>query len=174
VQEATGILRDPKGKAVRVEYVLADPAAQIVGTRIASDDDKAMTLYRVNGLLRTAISISGWQNDTWTGPTVDWVRRSCLRGTLRVPVRSDPTLFAAVTQRIAVTGTTPKPFVVQLPSTKSKTIVVPLVPRNGVCHVRFDITPTRRPVDFPALNNPDPRELGVLASGFQYQVAPGA
>jgi hypothetical protein len=89
-------------------------------------------------------------------------------------VHTDQILFANVTQRIAVTGTTSKPFTVALPSTASKTIRVPLAPVKGVCRVQLAISPTRRPSDYPALNNPDPRDLGVLVTGFQYEPAPGA
>jgi hypothetical protein len=92
---------------------------------------------------------------------------------LRVPVHSDSILFAGVVQTIAVSGST-APFVVRLPSTESKTIVVPLQPRGGVCRIQFAISPTRRPIDYPVLNNPDPRSLGVLVTGFQYEPAPGA
>jgi hypothetical protein len=173
VQASTGLLRDPAGKNVHVQYVLAEPTARISGTRIAADDARAMVLYRVDGLLRTSTAITGWLGDTWTQPTVTWLRRGCVRGVLRVPVRSDPTLFAGVVQRIAVSGTT-TPFVVRLPSTATTTIVVPLTPRGGICHLRFEITPSRRPIDYPALNNPDPRTLGVLISGFEYKPAPGA
>jgi hypothetical protein len=118
-------------------------------------------------VLRTATSINGWTQDSWTGPQVDWVRRGCARGTLTLPVHSDPTLFPGVTQQIRISGTT-APFVVSLPSTASKNIVVHLVPQNGVCRVHLDVSPTRRPVDVPALNNPDSRQLGVLIAGFEY------
>jgi hypothetical protein len=96
-----------------------------------------------------------------------------VRGVLRVPVRSDPILYAGVVQTIAVSGST-APFVVRLASTASKTIVVPLQPEGGVCRIHFAISPTRRPIDYPVLNNPDPRTLGVLATGFEYEPAPGA
>jgi hypothetical protein len=118
-------------------------------------------------LLRTATNISGWYGDTWTGPTVDWLRHACRSGELRVPVRSDPLLYVGTPQRIAVTGTT-KPFVVRLSPGERRTIVVPLQPAGGVCRVHFAISPARRPVDFPILGNGDSRTLGVLASGFQY------
>src|SRR5262249_18170010 len=154
------------------QYVLADPAAQLVGTQIAADTDKQMILYRVNGPLRTATNISGWYPDTWTGPTADWLRRSCKPGELRLPVRSDPILFAGVTQHLRVTGTT-TPLVVSLPSTKRKTIVVPLRPVGGICRVHLAVTPSRSPGAFPTLNNPDPRTLGVLLSGFQYVPSAG-
>jgi hypothetical protein len=80
-------------------------------------------------------------------------------------VHSNPVLFAGVTQRIAVSGTT-VPFVVRLPSTASKTVVVHLRPHGGLCHVRFVITPVRQPLH-------DPRTLGILATGFEYVPATG-
>jgi glycosyltransferase involved in cell wall biosynthesis/4-amino-4-deoxy-L-arabinose transferase-like glycosyltransferase len=167
IQPSTGLLRDSELRLVRTRYVLADPAAQLVGTPVASDPDKAMTLYRVDGPLRTAIEIKGWYGDTWTGPTVDWTRRACRPGQLRIPVRTDPVLFGGVTQRIAVTGST-RAQVVRLRSTGTKTIVVPVTPHAGVCHVHLSISPARSPRDYPALANSDPRVLGVLASSFQY------
>ncbi|MDQ1458772.1 MAG: hypothetical protein QOI08_256 [Actinomycetota bacterium] len=160
VQASTGLLRDPTGSAVHVSYVLADPSAQIVGTRIAEDAGKQMAVYRVDGLLRTTTSITGWYGDTWTAPHVDWTRHGCTTGLLKVPVHSNPQLFAGVTQRIAVSGTT-VPFVVRLPSTAAKTIVVHLQPRDGTCRVNFDITPARQPPG-------DPRTLGILVAGFEY------
>jgi glycosyltransferase involved in cell wall biosynthesis len=173
VQSSTGYLRDPQGKIVRAQYVLADASSQISGTKVASDDGRGLVLLRVNGPVRTSTSITGWNGDTWTDANVTWLRRGCVRGVLRVPVHSDSILFAGVVQTIAVSGST-APFVVRLPSTESKTIVVPLQPRGGVCRIQFAISPTRRPIDYPVLNNPDPRSLGVLVTGFQYEPAPGA
>ena len=141
--------------------------------RSPSDEGRGLVLLRVNGLLRTSTAITGWYDDTWTGPTVTWLRRGCVRGVLRVPVHSDPTLFPSIVQQIAVSGST-TPFVFRLQSSAAaKTIVVPLQPQGGVCRIQFAISPTRRPLDYPALNNTDPRELGMLASGFEYVPAPG-
>ncbi len=165
VRPATGVLQDPEAKPVHVQYVLADPAAQIVGVKVAEDSVQHMAVYRVDGLLRTSTSISGWYGDSWTGPRVDWTRHACTGGLLRVPVHSNPVLFTGVTQRIAVSGST-IPFVVHLPSTATKTIVVHLRPRGGVCHVRFDIAPARQPLH-------DPRTLGILVAGFEYVPASG-
>jgi hypothetical protein len=75
-------------------------------------------------------------------------------------VRSDPVLFAGVTQRIAVSGTTPA-RVVLLPSTKSRTVSLPLRPLNGACKVVLDVTPPRKPAG-------DPRLLGVHIDYFNY------
>jgi glycosyltransferase involved in cell wall biosynthesis len=162
VQQKTGVLLDPRAKPVHVQYVLADPTAQIVGKVVAEDAKLQMAVYRVNGLLRTSTSISGWHGDDWTAPRFDWTRRACTGGVLRVPIHSDPTLFAGVTQQIAVSGdVAPMALVVDLPSTAQKTIVVRLLPRAGVCHVRFHVTPARKPPN-------DPRTLGILVSGFEY------
>jgi glycosyltransferase involved in cell wall biosynthesis/4-amino-4-deoxy-L-arabinose transferase-like glycosyltransferase len=173
IQQSTGILLDPSHNPLRAEYVLADSTTEIVGTAIAADEGRKMTLYRVHGPVRIATVIAGWQPDLWTGPTLDWTRHACTRGVLRIPVKSDPVLFAGVIQHIAVSGTTTAPFVVSLPSNRSKTISVPLRPRDGTCHVHFEISPTRRPISYPVLNNPDLRRLGVLVNGFRYVPSSG-
>src|SRR5439155_6157989 len=134
VMQSTGLLRDPSGRSIRVAYVLADPSLQIVGTRIADDPNRGMAVYRVNGLLRTSGSISGWYDDKWTGPSVTWSRRPCTAGSLRVPVHSNQDLFAGSLQRIRVTGST-TPFTVALRPTESKTVVVQLQPQAGVCRL---------------------------------------
>src|SRR5437660_10360620 len=110
--------------------------AQRLATRIAPERGRERTWRRVDGPVRTATVIRGWHGDLWTGPTVDWTRRGCTRGVLRVPVHSDPVLFAGVTQRIAVSGTT-APFVVRLRPDRAATITVPLRPRHGGCNVHF-------------------------------------
>jgi hypothetical protein len=119
-----------------------------------------MAVYRVDGLVRTATSIRGWYRDTWTGRRVVWQSRSCAPGELRVPVRSNPKLFAGVTQHVRVSGDA-APLTYRLPSSESRTIVVHLRPRSGACRVQFDVSPVRRPVG-------DPRRLGVLIAGFEY------
>ncbi len=162
VQGSTGNLLDASGKPIHAQYVLADIGLQIAGARLAEDGYQRMALYRVDGVLRTETSITGWFNDSWTGKRVVWHRPSCARGTLRIPVHTNPVLFSGVVQRIAVSGTTPKPFVVSLPATAERTLVIPLTPRGHVCDVRLDISPTRQPLG-------DPRHLGILISGFEYQ-----
>ena len=117
----------------------------------------------MNGLLRTSGSISVWYDDKWTGSSVSWFRRPCTAGTLRVPVHSDQALFTGAVQRIRVTGST-TPFTVALRPTERKTIVVRLQPQAGVCRLRFDVSPTRKPAG-------DPRTLGVLVDDFQYEPA---
>ena len=60
-----------------------------------------------------------------------------------------------------MTGTTPPQTFVVPPGTSGITKRFPLTPENGVCRVAFEITPTRRPVDYPRLGNDDPRPLGL-------------
>jgi hypothetical protein len=167
-EASTGYLLDPEGKRVRVQYVLADPSASVAGATIARDGNTGMTLYRVNGYLRSLASVDGWYEDYWTGPTVDWTRHGCERGTLSVPVRSDGGLFAGTTQTITATGSTPKPLTFRLPAGALKTLEIPLTPESGVCRVHLSVSPTRRPSDIPSLNNPDSRRLGVVAASFSY------
>jgi hypothetical protein len=173
VEKATGILLDPEGRPIRASYVLADRALQIDGTEVASDPNQRMALYRVDGPIRAATSVSGWYQDSWTGPRLEWRRLACKPGTLTIPVHSDAALFAGVTQQIRISGTT-TPSTVSLPSTADKTIVVHLVPKSGTCSVVLDVSPTRRPSDVPALNSTDIRRLGVLVGGLQYAPATGA
>ena len=71
-----------------------------------------------------------------------------------------PTTAAGLTQRIAISGTTPV-RVVFLPTTQSRALALPLRPRGGTCTVAFDITPSRKPAT-------DPRTLGVHIQYFKY------
>jgi hypothetical protein len=164
VQQSTGRLLDSSGDPVHVQYVLADPTSQIVGTKVAGDADAAMAVYRVNGVLRTSTVVSGWFGDSWTGPSFTWMRPACSGGVLRVPVQTSSELYAGVTQRISVAGGT-RPLTVSLPSTATRTIVVHVQPKRGVCRVRFRVSPTRKPEG-------DPRTLGILVSGFDYRPSP--
>jgi hypothetical protein len=82
-----------------------------------------------------------------------------------VPVRSNPDLFAGVTQRIAVSGDA-EHLTYRLRSGGTGTVVVHLRPRAGVCRVVLDVSPARRPAG-------DVRTLGVLAGGFEYVPAAG-
>ena len=164
---ATGALVLPDGKQLRAQYVLAEPGTQIVGKRVAADDGRGLVLYRVDGPVHVASTVKGWYPDRWTGPTAVWQTPHCTGGTLVLPVHSDPRLFAGVTQRITVRGTT-TPFAVVRSPAKTETLTVPLQPVGGTCRITLHVDPARRPADFPALHNADPRRLGVLVDAFRY------
>ncbi len=159
-KQSKAILVDPHGSPLRARYVLADRNAQIDGTPIAADAGRNLVLYRMTGPVRTATQVTGWYADTWTTPHVVWHRLSCARGVLRFNLRSDSGLFPGVTQQIAVSGTTPA-RVIMLPTTKTRTVSVPLVPKDGACKVVLDVTPSRKPAT-------DPRRLGVHIDYFNY------
>jgi hypothetical protein len=156
IEAKTGTLFDPSGKPLRATYVLADSKAQIVGQKVAEDDARQMTLYRVDGIVRTLVSVEGWYHDTWTAPHAEWVRRNCTNGLLRVPLRTS----AGAAQTVTVGGTA-APQSIRVSETAPATLVVKLRPRAGLCRVTFDVSPVRRAVG-------DPRTLGVLAGGFEY------
>jgi hypothetical protein len=156
IERQAGTLLDPSGKPLRASYVLAGSAEQIVGEKIAEDAAKQMTLYRVDGVVRTRVSVSGWYPDTWTEPHAEWVHRDCTNGELRVPLRTS----AGPTQTVMVGGTAVAQSV-RVSEAAPTTLVVQLLPVGGICRVTLDVSPVRRAVG-------DPRTLGVLAEGFQY------
>jgi glycosyltransferase involved in cell wall biosynthesis/4-amino-4-deoxy-L-arabinose transferase-like glycosyltransferase len=160
LDKATGVLLQPDGSPLRVPYVLADRDVQIDGSQIAADAGGNMVLYRVTSAVRTPSHVTGWYSDTWTASHAVWTRLGCRPGVLKVLVSSDPSLFAGVTQRIAISGTTPD-RVVRLPSTQARALALPLRPRSGTCTVAFDITPSRKPAA-------DPRTLGIHIQYFKY------
>ena len=164
-QRSTGLMLDPAGSRSHAQYVLADPSvADRRDARSPRIPAKQMALYRVDGLLRTSTSISGWYGDTVdrAARRLDAARLHARRAARAGAQR--PQLFAGVDAAHRGLGHDAAPFVVRLPPTATKTIVVPLQPRGGVCHVRFAITPTRGR-RLPALN--DPRTLGVARVGIR-------
>jgi glycosyltransferase involved in cell wall biosynthesis len=168
---ATGLLRDPEGRPLTADYVLADRSTAIRGTVIASDDAMQLALWEVRGPVRTGARVVGRYEDSWIGPTAEWRLSGCTGGELRLRLRSDVSLFPGITQRIAITGTTPD-RVVRLPSTAIRTIAVPLAPEHGQCSVRLDVSPTRVPAEVPTLHNTDPRRLGIHVDAFEYVPRP--
>jgi glycosyltransferase involved in cell wall biosynthesis len=160
VQPSTGFLVGAYGKPLRARFVLADRTLQIVGTPIAADEGRNLALYRVVPPVRTSTRVSGWYADTWTGPRVVWSRFACRRGVLRLQVSSDSGLFEGVVQHIHVSGAT-RVRTFLLPSTKTRTLSLPLEPVGGLCRVVLDITPSRKPAA-------DPRLLGVHVAYFNY------
>jgi glycosyltransferase involved in cell wall biosynthesis/4-amino-4-deoxy-L-arabinose transferase-like glycosyltransferase len=166
----TGVFHDDHGGVIRSRYVLADASVAILGLPLARDKGMGLVLYRASTPVRLASRVRGLYADTWTGPTADWRLLRCGGGSLRLHVRSDPTLFAGVTQRIAISGTTTR-RTVSLGASQERTIVLPVHSVGGACSVRLDVSPTRRPADVPALENPDGRMLGIHLDKLTYTPA---
>jgi glycosyltransferase involved in cell wall biosynthesis len=162
------VLVDDRGRPIRSQYVLADTRTPVVGARVAGDPDHLLALYRAAQPVRLGLRITGWYDDSWTGPVVTWSRIDCGAGArLRFDLRSDATLFKGVVQHVAVSGTTPAQTLTLLP-TEQKPVTLPLQPRSGRCSVRLVISPARVPSSFPRLRIHDNRLLGVHVDYFTY------
>jgi hypothetical protein len=165
VDEETGQVRGPDGAPVEAAYVLADSSVAIDGEAVATDPRLPLTLYRVGGEVVSTTRVEGVYDDQWSGPEVTYRRVRCRGGTLTVVLESDPGLFAAP-QLVEATSTgteeTKVTFVRVLPHL-AKALEVPLLPADGVCTVRFEITPTEVP------GGGDDRELGIHFRSFAYE-----
>jgi hypothetical protein len=102
----------------------------------------------------------------WSSGHVLWRKYDCTGGTLLAQLRSDNQLFKKP-QTVVITGTTPAQRFTIAPGA-SRTLRLPLAPRRTVCQVDFSISPTHRPVDFPALKNDDTRSLGLHFDVLRY------
>jgi glycosyltransferase involved in cell wall biosynthesis len=169
VDQATGVLRDAAGKPIADPYVLTSTAVELLGTKVASDPAKQLVLYKVSSPARTTTQIAGLYDEPsspWSSGHVTWRRYDCSGGALVVVLRSDNQLFKKA-QTLAISGTTTAETLTFAPGA-TKTLRLPLVPKNGVCQVDFSISPTHRPVDYPQLHNADTRPLGLHFDSVRY------
>jgi hypothetical protein len=141
------------GQPIRAQYALLDASVDPIGTAVARDERKGMTVWRLRGPLRQASQVTGLYPDSWSGPYVRYSRRACEGGTLRATVQSDPklirrpqTVTALVNGRLAAKTSV---------GAEAANVVVPLRPHGGRCAVDFVVKPTAVP------GNGDPRRLGV-------------
>ena len=165
----TGLVTLPDGSPVKDEYVISDSSFEPDGVAIARDRGWGITLWRTNVPLVSAVRIDGlYPNDTWSGPTVRYVRRRCRPGRLTVVVSSDGSLFLDPQTIVArsggkVVGTQ------RLPPGALRTMRIPLEPgAGGDCRVVFTVSPTAVPAEVTAGENPDDRELGAHFDRFVY------
>jgi glycosyltransferase involved in cell wall biosynthesis len=167
---STSELVDGKGRPLDADYVLTDTRAPVVGTRVATDEDHQLALYRVRGPVRLAFRITGWYDDGWTGSEVTWSRGQCAAGAgLRFDVHGDAGLFKGVVQHVAVSGTTQAQTFAVHPGDEPRVHTLDLQPSSGHCTVHFRISPVRVPADYPQLHNQDNRLLGVRIDYFTYR-----
>jgi hypothetical protein len=153
-----GILLTTSGRPVRAQYVLSN--VEIAGTRIATDP-AGVVLYRVDGPVRILhITVTGlYPNDTWSRKTVTYTRDGCTGGTLAVQLQGDETLFKTPQSVIATSNGVPVGRTL-IPVNGPTTMTVPLVPRNGICTVRFTVGRTAVP------GPSDERRLGAHFLSF--------
>jgi hypothetical protein len=167
-----GVVRLPDGTPVTANYVLVDDSIAPDGMPVARDDQLGMTLWRIDGELVSTTTVSGlYPNDTWSGPAVTYTRRRCDGGAVAVSLTSDPTLFRGKRTTVEATpsGGSPDDMVlVNFGAAESTVLRVPLVSRDGICRVDFDISPTLVPSEVLP-GSTDDRELGAHFNSFSYE-----
>lgn len=168
---ATGVLRKAGGGAIASPYVLTPDFLRLAGTPVARDAAKRLVLYKASEPVRVVQQVRGLYQDPtrpWSGPLVTWRQYGCAGGTLHVTVSSDARLFAGVVQTLAIGGDT-RPRTLKLaPTTDHLPLTLPLSSHGGTCSVRFAISPTRVPDDYPQLGIQDPRRLGLHFDVLRY------
>ena len=164
VDPETGeIRRVADGTVVEEGYVLTDGTIALDGDAVAADERLGIAVYGVGGPLVSTTSVTGVDNDFWSGPTASYRRVRCRGGTLEVTLGSDPGTFEEEQTVVASTaGGNPLSSIAFRPH-ETVMLRVPLVPENDVCTVRFDISPTAVP------GGGDLRELGVRFLAFDYE-----
>jgi len=164
VDPATGeIRRVADGSVVEEGYVLTDGTVALDGDAVVADELLGITVYGVGGPLVSTTSVTGVDNDLWSGPTATYRRVRCRGGTLQVTLGSDPGTFEEEQTVIATAADgTPLSSIAFRPH-ETVMLRVPLVPENDVCTVRFAISPTAVP------GGGDLRELGARFLAFEYQ-----
>ena len=161
VAPGTGAIVTADGRQVRAEYAYSDGSVALDGQPVAGDPAVGLTLYRTSGPLISTTTVTGVDNDQWSGPAVDYRRVRCKGGTLTVVLQSDPGLFDE-TQTVTATGGARRVVGTVAPNVTSR-LAVPLRPVDGVCRVHFEVSPTRSP------GQGDPRELGTHFRAFEYK-----
>jgi hypothetical protein len=172
VDRDTGKVTLPDGSALRDRFLVADSSFEPDGTPLARDRDWGLTLWRTTLPVLSAVRIDGlYPNDTWSGESVDYLRRRCRPGRLVVDVSSDGSLFLEPQTIVARSGGRDVGRLV-LPPAANRKLRLRLVPdQKGECRVTFTVTPT----EIPSRVNPesaDDRVLGAHFNRFTYTPGP--
>ena len=157
-----GVLLLPDGRPVRSRYVLSDSSVPLAGTLIGRDDLRGTVLRRTDGLVAIASHVAGLYPDGWSGPQVTYTRVRCRGGTVTALIASDNKLFTRP-QTVTAEGRS-----VTFAPTDVGRLTVPLRPRNGVCRVVFNVTPTAVPA-LVERGSGDGRVLGARFAQFSYR-----
>lgn len=160
-QRADGVLVLPNDAPVRTRYVLTDDSVPLAGKIIGRDDVRGMLLRRTDGSLAVAYRTSGIYPDGWSRPTATYTRLRCRGGSVTALVASDDKLFSRL-QTVAAGGRQ-----VTFDPADVAHLTVPLRPQNGVCRVRFTVSPTAVPAIVRGTG--DGRTLGARFIEFSYR-----
>jgi hypothetical protein len=163
----TGRLLIAGVEPLHAQYVLTDTSQFLAGVPIAEDTGAGVRLYRVDGLVREIGGLSGIYSDGWSGPTASFSANGCPGGRLTMRLTGDPDLQPKPQTIRARSGTKLLGKIVIQPRHFRVPFSVPLVSSNGVCEVRFTVSPTAVPAD--VLGRPDARELGIRFQDVTYE-----
>jgi hypothetical protein len=143
----------PLRNGVAERLILSDGTLDLRGTRLVYDSPKGVNLWQVSPPARVVTRVTGlYPNDNWSGRTVEYRRRDCKGGSLRVQLLGDPSLFHQL-QTVRANGR----MHVVLPGVPT-VMTVPL--RN--CVARLVVSPTKVP------GGADRRRLGLRFVSFAY------
>ncbi|HZT91816.1 MAG TPA: glycosyltransferase family 39 protein [Gaiellaceae bacterium] len=163
-ERSDGVLVRADGTVPRARYALS--YADLAGAVVARDPI-GLALYRVDGPLVFVTRVSGlYANDTWGGRVVTYHRFRCAGGFLTVRVGTDANLFD-VDQILTARENGRTVASLRIAPTAQPTLRVRLVPRHGVCTVRFLAARTRVPARVQP-GNADMRALAVHYYAFSY------
>ncbi|HUF01386.1 MAG TPA: glycosyltransferase family 39 protein [Gaiellaceae bacterium] len=170
IDAESGEVTHADGRPVTDRYVVADSSFEPAGTPLGRDRGWGVVLWRVTPPLVSATRVDGlYPNDSWSGPTVTYLRRRCTGGRLLVSLSGDPSLFFEPVTVVARARGTELARVTFEPD-EHTVLTVPLTPIRGTdeCRVAFTVTPTAVPAEVTAGENPDPRVLGAHFDRFTY------
>jgi dolichyl-phosphate-mannose-protein mannosyltransferase len=162
-----GVVRDLDGLRPRVDYLLASKWIFVRGRQVAADKGAGMSLYRVDGPMVVLGRAEGIYPDTWSGPSVRYLRYGCRGGRVTVRLTNDPVLRSRpVTVTAVVNGE--QRARVRVPRTAvGYPFSVRLSPVGGVCEAFFNVAPTAVPAI--VLGTGDGRDLGIRIAAINYQ-----
>jgi hypothetical protein len=163
VDPETGEIRRADGSVVEEGYVLTDGTVAMDGDKVAADAGLGIAVYGVGGPLVSTTSVTGIDNDFWSGPRASYRRVRCRGGTLEVRLGSDPHTFREEQTVVARGAGGRRLASVTFEPHDTVMLRVPLEPRDDVCRVDFEISPTAVP------GGGDLRELGVRFLKFDYE-----
>ena len=156
VDPETGeIRRADDGSVVEEGYVLTDGTIALDGDPVAADELLGLTVYGVGGPLVSTTSVTGVDNDFWSGPEASYRRVRCRGGALEVTLGSDPGTFKEEQTVLASDADGNALSSITFMPQETVKLRVPLRPENDVCTVHFRMTPTVVP------GGGDLRELGA-------------
>jgi hypothetical protein len=170
VADASGVYRDPDGRAVTARYALLDGSVTPDGVLVARDPQLGTAVWRLTGPLSSRTTVTGlYEDGNWSGPRVTWRLLRCRPGSLAVVLHSDPSLFDGP-QTVTATSGRRRASVRFAPADRA-TLRIPVAPgRDGTCTARFTVAPTAVPAQVLP-GSADDRRLGAHFDAFAY--APG-